>query len=105
MSQPDLFGKYAPLEWVPAEAFARRTDPIPSHEAAVSIATAALEGLVADTLRKYGPLTTEQIADITGASLVTVSPRMKPLEGRRVVVRDGKRKNRSGVSATVWRLV
>ncbi len=104
MSQPDLFGKYEPLEFVPAEAFARNTDPIPSHEAAANVAAAALESLVLATLGTHGPLTTEQIAERADVSLVTISPRMKPLETKGKVVRDGKRKNRSGVSATVWRL-
>lgn len=104
MTTGDLFGRVT--ETLDAhQAFARRTDPEPSHEAAAKVKTADLEQIVLDALASLGPSTTEQLAAFLGISLVTISPRLKPLEGKGRVVRDGKRKNASGVSATVWMLV
>lgn len=85
-------------------ALARRTDPVTSHAAAAVVDARTLEALIVDTLRRHGPRTTAELADLTGASLVSVSPRMKPLAERGIVVADGKRKNPSGVRAIAWRL-
>jgi DNA-binding IclR family transcriptional regulator len=50
-------------------------------------------------------LTSEGLADSTGIGLVTVSPRLKRLEEKGYVYRDGTRANRSGKQAIVWRAV
>ena len=81
-------------------ALARRTDPETSHEAAASVDTNALESLVLDELRgAVEGLTSHQVADRTGESLVSVSPRMAPLERKGLIERAGKRGRR-----TIWRI-
>lgn len=62
------------------------------------------EQVVLSTLRQrpHGG-TSEEIAAWTGMSLVTASPRLKPLEVKGHVERAGKRANRSGKLATVWK--
>jgi DNA-binding IclR family transcriptional regulator len=99
MQQPSLFDRPTlPM----SDAVARHSDPETSHAAAESVDTAALERFVLEALRERPDgATSEELADETGLSLVTISPRLKPLEGKNLAVRDGKRKNRSGVSAIV----
>lgn len=88
-----------PLFATPARA--RRTDPETSHEAAATVDTSELEALVLDTLRRHpNGLTSHRVAEITGESLVTISPRMKPLETKGLVRRAGKSGRR-----TIWRAV
>jgi len=93
-----------------SDAFARRTDPVTSEDAARSIRpeTSRLENVVLDTLKKRGERggTTGELAEITGMSLVTVSPRIKPLVRKGYVEDSGQR--RSGISgrkSTVWRAI
>lgn len=81
-------------------AAARRTDPRTSHDAAASIDARGLAGQVLADLRDRGPGTSHEIAERMGLNLVTVSPRMRPLELAGKVRRDGKREGR-----TVWRAV
>jgi uncharacterized membrane protein len=84
---------------------ARRTDPATSREAASKVAgrVSDLEAIVLDALRAApAGLTTWEIAEATGLSLVTVSPRCKPLERKGLVRREGRRVNRNGCSSTVW---
>lgn len=79
-------------------AYARNTDPATSHAAAEKVRVNPCERAVLATLTLYGPLTSHEIATRSGLSLVTVSPRMKRLEERALVAREGKRDGR-----TVWR--
>jgi DNA-binding MarR family transcriptional regulator len=81
---------------------ARYTDPATSHEAAASISATQLESLVLAELSRRGPGTTEQLAARMEMSLVTVSPRMKPLESKGLIVRAGRAVNQSGRTAIVW---
>ena len=80
-------------------ARARRTDPATSHAAAASVelrvSNIELQVLAALVLR--GPSTSHELADYTGLSLVTVSPRMAPLESRGMVKRVGL-----GNRRTIW---
>lgn len=80
-------------------AHARRTDPATSHEAAaaVSMRVTDLELKVLAALVLRGPSTSHQLAEYMGESLVTVSPRMAPLEARGMVVRAGRADRR-----TLW---
>ena len=86
---------------------ARRTDPATSHESARRIESAKtrLEQIVLDALRTApAGLTSHQIADKTGLSLVSVSPRLHPLMLRGAVIDTGER--RAGESfrkSIVWR--
>ena len=80
-------------------AHARRTDPATSHEAAASVSMRVtdLELKVLAALVPRGPSTAHQLAEYIGESLVTVSPRMAPLEARGMVVRAGRADRR-----TLW---
>lgn len=101
--QPSLFD--VEVGFVPQSAFSRRTDPETSREAAQKVDANALEALVLKALQEHGSGgTTEEIADWLHMSLVTVSPRLRPLEMKALVRRDGVRANRSGRSATVWKV-
>ena len=79
-------------------ARARRSDPETSQEAAGRVDGKQLAARVLEELRA-GPGTAHEIAERMGLSLVTVSPRMKPLEVAGKVRRDGRRDGR-----TVWAL-
>ena len=80
---------------------ARRTDPATSHEAAQTVDTTKMENAVLSTLGLYrSGLTSKEIADLSGFSLVTISPRMKPLEAKGKVVRTTDRRDK----CTVWRI-
>lgn len=84
---------------------ARYTDPDTSHLAAQSVDVTKLEGAVLDAL-KAAPdgLTSEELSERLGLSLVTVSPRLRPLVNKYKVYSNGdKRRNRSGRSALIWR--
>lgn len=89
---------------VPPAARARRTDPRESHDAAERIGAkvARLEALVLAALREHGPATTHELAERLGLSVVTVSPRMAPLERkpRFLVERTGEKRKGSAV----WRV-
>lgn len=77
---------------------ARSSDPETSHEAAAKVDGRTLADSVLKDLQNHGPATSHEIAERMGLSLVTVSPRMKPLEDSGRVARDGKRGGR-----TVWK--
>ena len=86
---------------------ARNTDPSTSHAAAQAITHAApgIEQDILDILSEFpGGLTIQEIADITGINLVTISPRIAPLRRRGQVHSIGKRKNPSGHMALIWTL-
>jgi transcription initiation factor IIE alpha subunit len=85
------------------QALARAMDPTTSQDAAASITVTPLEAECLRVLR-HAPqgLTSEEIAEQTQLSLVTVSPRLRPLANDGLVYAGGKRKNRSGHLAIVW---
>jgi DNA-binding CsgD family transcriptional regulator len=87
-------------------ALARNTDPGTSHAAARGVAVQERERQVLETLRRYGPLTTFEIARHLGISRETISPRLKPL-ARKALVRDtGERRSSGGTkNCIVWGLV
>lgn len=81
-------------------ALARQRDPATARAAAARVDTTALEGAVLDALRANPDgLTAHEIAECLNRSLVSVSPRMRPLVGKGKVVTVGRRDGR-----TVWRL-
>lgn len=93
----------------PEPARARASDPDTSHEAAESLSAEILTKLdraVIEGLRAYdGLATSEQIADATGISLQSVTPRIKPLRQRGLLFDAGfRRTGRSGRSRIVWGL-
>lgn len=81
-------------------AHARRTDPATSHAAAaaVSLRVTDLELKVLAALVLRGASTSHQLAEYMDASLVTISPRMAPLERRGMVKRVGLSSGRR----TLW---
>ena len=81
-------------------ARARSTDPETSYEAAGKINGQGLCERVVDEMHRGGPGTAHEIAERMGLALVTISPRMKPLEEAGKVTRCGRRDGR-----TVWALV
>lgn len=86
------------------EALARATDPSTSHAAAASIEPTALEDRVLQCLRRnpHG-LTSTEIAERLNLAPWTVSPRIKPMREKGLVLDSGiKRKGASGRSSIVW---
>jgi DNA-binding MarR family transcriptional regulator len=79
------------------QAVARNTDPATSHEAAASVPVQDLELKVLAALVLRGPSSSHDIADYIGVPLVSVSPRMAPLEARGLVTRAGRTERR-----TLW---
>ena len=103
MMQPALFDHDVPR----LEAFARRSDPPTSKASATRVTrtVSELQSCVLAALRRHGPGTTEEIAHWTGKSLVTISPRLKPLEVKGLVERFSRKVNQSGHTATVWKAI
>ena len=85
-------------------ARARNTDPLTSDLAADSVQVTGLEALVLSTLRTAPQgLTSEELAFFIGLSLVTISPRLRPLLEKGLVMKAPEtRANRSGRQAIVW---
>lgn len=82
---------------------ARNSDPDTSKFAAAGIESKKV-GEVILRLLKANPngLTTEELAHLSGISLVTISPRLKPMESNGLVERRGTRPNQSGRQAIIW---
>lgn len=93
--RPDLFS------YVPA----RRTDPDTSRDAAKSINVTGLEQLVLEALADR-PMTSYELAEHLHLSLVTVSPRLRPLCDKGLVEDSGERRRNpsSWRNCAVWRL-
>ena len=89
-------------------ALSRRSDPPTSHDAAVSLdgSLPDLEARVLACLRKrWNGGTSHELAEALGLSLVTVSPRLRPLANRGLIVATTeKRKGASGRSSIVWKV-
>lgn len=90
------------------QAHSRRTDPTTSEDAAESIRPELpeLEFRVLHAIQKRGETgaTTNELAELMGISLVTVSPRIRPLVRKGFVQDAGKRrKGPSGRKSIVWR--
>lgn len=80
-------------------ALARASDPRESHVAAASVNAATLAEAVLSALDGKD-MTTGEIAKATAIPLVSVSPRMRPLELAGKVRRTGERRNGSAVWST-----
>ncbi len=87
-------------------ALSRNTDPSTSHEAAASIVGALPRierAVLAALVVAPNGATNEELARSLGLSLVTVSPRMKPLVTKGLVYAAAhKRAGSSGRKQTVW---
>jgi len=75
-------------------AYARRTDPDTSHEAAESVKPTELETLVLNALRSFGSTgaTSHELVAETGMEWQTVSPRLRPLIRKGFAVETDKRR-------------
>lgn len=90
----------------PKPAPSRAEDPDTSKSAAQKVDTKMLESMVLYALSQNGPSTTQEIGQHLGKSLVTISPRMKPLESKGKIQRTlERRKTASGATAIVWRIL
>jgi Winged helix DNA-binding domain len=89
----------------PTEAVARAADPETSHAAAKSVPVTNLEAQIIYWLRTHREgATTHELSDFLNLPLVTVSPRMRPMARKGLVVDSGERRawNGSGKSI-VWK--
>jgi DNA-binding MarR family transcriptional regulator len=67
-------------------AFSRNGDPSTSSQAAASVNATQAEGDVLQVLLMAAkPLNTHQIADLSGRAYGSITPRMKPLEGKGLI--------------------
>ena len=83
-------------------AFSRSGDPATSRDAASAVNVRQREAEVLAALTGLGgEATTTEIAEFGGLDKWSVSPRMKPLEGKGLVERTDKRHNRQ----IVWRSI
>lgn len=77
-----------------------------SRQAAAAIAPRAgtLRALVLGFLKQYGPMTAEQLEEISGLDGNTIRPRLVELRAAgRVEMTDDKRPTKSGGTARLWR--
>jgi DNA-binding MarR family transcriptional regulator len=92
------------FEWS-EQAHARSTDPETSHAAAASVDCPPLDRKLHDGLKLLGSYgaTSEELADQLNLRLVSVSPRLRPME-RRGLVRETeeRRPGASGRLQIVW---
>lgn len=89
-------------------ALARNVDPSTSHAAAESVDATKLERVILDKLKvcKAPGATTYELAQLLGLSLVSVSPRMRPLAIKRLIIDTGFRaRGASGRLQIIWRAV
>jgi predicted HTH transcriptional regulator len=86
---------------------ARRDDPTTTFQAAEEIGPHVnnIESKIVECLKTSGPQTSEEIASRLAISLVTISPRLRPLEIKNRVARDGTKRNVSGRFATLWKAI
>ena len=83
-------------------AYARRSDPLTSHEAAARVDVQSAERQVLQCLRALGgKAINNEIAEHLGCRVNASSPRMRPLEKKGLVRRTKERRNRQ----IVWDLV
>ena len=83
----------------------RRDDPATSRQAAAAVNVNALENEVLYALNEYGPMTSAEIAERCRRSLVSISPRLRPLANKGKVVDTGeRRRTASGATAIVWKV-
>jgi hypothetical protein len=83
-------------------AHARNTDPQTSKDSAAMLNVPPIEKDIYATLTR--PMTTHEIADASGIPYWTVTPRMKPMEGKGLVKRNGETRKSpvSGRKLELW---
>ena len=88
----------------------RGSDPVTARRAARSVQgeqATRMEAMILDALRDHADgLTSHELAEVTGLSLVSASPRLRPLVNKGLVMDSGvKRAGPSGRGSIVWRVV
>lgn len=98
-TQPDLF--------IRGDAYARHSDPETSHAAAQDMESKAnrLESLVLAFLLEYrGGLTSHELVAATGLNWNTLTPRIRPLVRKGLVMDSGERRvGPCGKKCIVWK--
>jgi len=99
---------YGMAKWGP-HAYARRTDPETSHEAAAKVNIPKSRQVTLDALTNHGPMTNEQVGLITGVDLTSISPTFRPL-ARMGLIReqrhpDGTLKKQKGLRSNNMRII
>jgi hypothetical protein len=85
---------------------ARSTDPETSHMAAASINAPPLDRRLYNVLLLLQDATTHELSAASGVPLVSVSPRMKPMEKLGLVRRTkDRRRGASGKASIVWEAI
>ena len=83
----------------------RHSDPPTSKAAARSVDTNHLEALVVEAMRRHpSGMTSHEVAAYLDLSLVTVSPRFRPLVNKNIIIDSGEK--RAGVgfrNSIVWK--
>lgn len=89
------------------DALARHTDPATAHEAAAAVTPRVpeLQRRVLDALAELGPSTSHEIAEHLDLPLISVSPRLRPLCNRGLVIEAGFRKPAHGPRRILWALM
>jgi hypothetical protein len=88
------------------EAHARSTDPWTSHAAAGETDAAACEKLVWISLWETGAdMTTYDLSEYTGKAEGSITPRMKPLRKKGLVIKVGTVIGPRGAKMTLYRAV
>lgn len=88
-----------------AKKLSRRADPATSHAAGEDTKAfrARHVATIWNALKEHGPMTKDEIADVTKLDHVAVARRMKELEERKLARRtDLTRPSKTGREATVW---
>jgi len=80
---------------------ARRRDPETSQRAARMVNANSIAGRILEALRDHGPATSRDLAKRLNIDLVSVSPRLKPLEDAGLVTRHDTDPEQG---MTLWRI-
>jgi len=91
-------------------AFARDSDPDTSHEAAELMSRekiCRLQFIIVKYLRQLGNMgTSEEVENLSGISLQSLTPRFRPMVKKNILIDSGKRKTgKSGRRRILWELV
>lgn len=113
LKHPYFIGYTAINEHNTQNAYARKSDPQTSHNAANSMKnTIILERKILEILRLKGPMTSEEAAIRLNIPLASITPRFRPLTNKNMVRQlknyDGKPVTRAGASGRkriVWEVL
>ena len=89
-------------------AFARKTDPVTSKEAAATVNVSSMEQTVLDVIKSYpkGCITEQIELDLPDVRISSISPRIRPLINKGLIIDTGeKRPSSSGRNQRVLKAV